>query len=97
SIHGVYWLPALDHEGPVQGMEIADWREGLRSRVKNLYHAMRTLYEQIAPAGTFLVSATLFGGQHGYDPAGAVAPMGGAVSGFTKAYKREHADVTVKA
>src|SRR5581483_643187 len=45
----------------------------------------------------FLVSATRLGGQHGYDPAGAVAPLGGAVVGFTKTYKRERPDVLVKA
>ena len=55
------------------------------------------LYEQIAAPGTFLVSATRLGGQHGYDEAGAVAPLGGAVVGFTKTYKRERPDVLVKA
>ncbi len=58
---------------------------------------MRKLYDQIAGTGTFLISATRLGGQHGYDQAGAVAPMGGAVVGFTKAYKRERPDATVKA
>ena len=58
---------------------------------------MRALYDQIAPAGTFLVSATRLGGQHGYDEAGAFAPLGGAVTGFTKTYKRERPDALVKA
>ena len=49
-------------------------------RVKSLYMTMRALYEQIAPPGTFLISATRLGGQHGYDEAGAVAPLGGAVT-----------------
>ena len=73
------------------------WREALRVRVKLLYTTMRALYEQIAAPGTFLVSATLLGGQHGYDEAGAVAPLGGPVVGMTKTYKRERADVLVKA
>jgi NAD(P)-dependent dehydrogenase (short-subunit alcohol dehydrogenase family) len=58
---------------------------------------MRTLYEQIAPLGSFLVAATRLGGQHGYDEAGAIAPLGGTVVGFTKAYKRERMDALVKA
>ena len=66
-------------------------------RVKSLYTAMRTLYEQIAKPGTFLVSATRLGGQHGYDEAGRIAPLGGAVTGFTKTYKRERHDALVKA
>jgi NAD(P)-dependent dehydrogenase (short-subunit alcohol dehydrogenase family) len=45
----------------------------------------------------FLVSATRLGGRHGYDAAGAVAPMGGAVTGFTKSYKKERPDTLVKA
>jgi acyl transferase domain-containing protein/NAD(P)-dependent dehydrogenase (short-subunit alcohol dehydrogenase family) len=99
SIHGVYWLPALDNEGDLKdkGMDLARWHEALRVRIKSLYTAMRTLYEQIASPGTFLVSGTRLGGQHGYDAAGATAPLGGAVTGFTKTYKREHVEALVKA
>jgi malonyl CoA-acyl carrier protein transacylase len=96
-IDGVYWLPALDHEGSLRDMDLATWREALRVRVKSLYTTMRAFYEQIATPDTFLVSATRLGGQHGYDEAGAVAPMGGAVAGFTKTYKRERPDAFVKA
>ncbi len=78
-------------------MDLASWHEALRVRVKSLYTTMRTLYEQIAAPGTFLVSATRLGGQHGYDEAGADAPLGGAVTGFTKTYKRERMDALVKA
>jgi acyl transferase domain-containing protein len=95
-VHGVYWLPALDHEGSLREMDLAGWREALRVRVKSLYTTMRALYEQIAAPDTFLISATRLGGQHGYDEAGAVAPMGGAVAGFTKTYKRERPDAFVK-
>ena len=96
-IHGVYWLPALDHEGALTQMDAPAWKEAAHLRLKMFYGTMRTLYQQIATAGTFLVSATRMGGQHGYDPAGAVAPLGGAVTGFTKTYKRERPDVLVKA
>jgi len=96
-VHGIYWLPALDNEGPLSEMNFATWREALRIRVKSFYTAMRTLYQSIASPGMFLVSATRFGGQHGYDLSGAVAPLGGAVTGFTKTYKRERTDAVVKA
>ena len=95
-VHGVYWLPALDNEGDLSSMDLAGWHGALRVRVKSLYATMRILYEQVAAPGTFLVSATRLGGQHGYDEAGAVAPLGGAVVGFTKTYKRERADALVK-
>ena len=95
-IHGVYWLPALDNEGPLTKMDSATWHEGARVRVKLLYATMRMLYEQVGQAGTFFVSGTRLGGQHGYDEAGAVAPLGGAVTGFTKTYKRERMDAFVK-
>jgi NAD(P)-dependent dehydrogenase (short-subunit alcohol dehydrogenase family) len=65
-------------------------------RVKSLYRTMRVLYDQVAPTGTFLVSATRLGGQHGYGESAATAPLGGAVTGFTKAYKRERPDALVK-
>jgi hypothetical protein len=57
---------------------------------------VQSVYEQIGEAGTFLISATRLGGLHGYDEAGAADPVGGAVSGFTKAYKREKPNATVK-
>ena len=78
-------------------MDLAAWHEALRPRIKSLYATMRTLYDQIGVAGTFLVSATRLGGQHGYDDAGAVGPLGGAVAGFAKTYKRERRDALVKA
>jgi len=95
-VHGVYWLPALDNEGDLTAMNLASWREAIRVRVKSLYATMRVLYEHVAAPGTFLVSATRLGGQHGYDEAGATAPLGGAVVGFTKTYKRERVDTLVK-
>jgi len=96
-VHGIYWLPALDNEGDLTAMNLASWHEALGVRVKSLYVTMRILYEQIVAPGTFLVSATRLGGQHGYDEAGATAPLGGAVTGFSKTYKRERLDALVKA
>ena len=96
-IHGVYWLSALDDEGPIGDMDLAAWREALRVRVKLLSTTMRALYETVDGPSTFLVSSTRLGGKHGYDAAGAAAPLGGAVTGFTKSYKRERPDSLVKA
>lgn len=96
-VHGIYWLPALDSEGSLNHMDLPTWRGALRLRVKSLHAAMRVLYQQIAPPGTFLMAATRLGGQHGYDDGGAFAPMGGAVVGFAKTYKRERVDALIKA
>jgi acyl transferase domain-containing protein/NAD(P)-dependent dehydrogenase (short-subunit alcohol dehydrogenase family)/acyl carrier protein len=96
-IQGVYWLPALDSQPEISEMTYTQWREATRVRAKLLFAAMQALYEHVSSPGTFLVSATRLGGLHGYDSAGAVDPLGGAVTGFTKAFKREKADATVKA
>ena len=96
-VDGVYWLPALDNEGRFTEMDSAAWHQAVRLRIKLLYTTMRALYEHIAKPGTFLVSATRLGGQHGYDEAGAFAPLGGAVVGFAKTYKRERTEALVKA
>ena len=93
EIAGVYWLAALDDEGPHVSLDLAGWHEAMRRRVKALYATMRRLYDD----GPFLVTGTRLGGFHGYDDAGATAPMGGAVTGFAKAYKRERPDALVKA
>ncbi|MBT8193225.1 MAG: SDR family NAD(P)-dependent oxidoreductase, partial [Acidimicrobiia bacterium] len=97
EISGVYWLPALDDAGNLEALSFDEWREALRVRVKLLYTAMRRLYGTVGEPGTFLVAATRLGGRHGYDAHGATAPLGGAVTGFTKTFKRERPDATVKA
>jgi malonyl CoA-acyl carrier protein transacylase/3-oxoacyl-(acyl-carrier-protein) synthase/acyl carrier protein len=93
SCDGVYWLAALDDEGSLLDMDLAGWHKALRHRVRDLYLTMRRLYEQ----SPFLVVATRLGGYHGYDAAGATCPLGGAVTGFAKAYRREKPDALVKA
>jgi NAD(P)-dependent dehydrogenase (short-subunit alcohol dehydrogenase family) len=85
-------LPALDIEPAFQDMDLAQWRGEQERRVKSLYTLMRCL-----PNDAFLISATRMGGLHGYSPEGASAPLGGAVTGFTKAYARERPDALVKA
>ncbi|MBI4944641.1 MAG: SDR family NAD(P)-dependent oxidoreductase [Actinobacteria bacterium] len=92
-VHGVYWLPALDDEGPLDALDLAGWREALRRRVKTLHATMRRLFD----GAPFLVTATRLGGFHGYDDAGATCPLGGAVTGFAKSYKKEQPAALVKA
>jgi NAD(P)-dependent dehydrogenase (short-subunit alcohol dehydrogenase family) len=95
-INGIYWLPALDAEPAWDSIDLATWKELLRIRVKLLFTTMRTLaLAESVPQ--FLVTATRLGGLHGYDQAGAVEPMGGAVTGFTKACQRELDGALVKA
>jgi len=95
-VTGVYWLPALDVEPDIEAMDHATWKASLARRVKLLHAAMRALGDSVGGPGTFLVSGTRLGGRHGYGPEAATAPMGGAVSGFTKAYKRERPEALVK-
>ncbi len=90
---GVYWLPSLDDEGPLGELDLAGWREALRRRVV----ALHALFHQVIDAKPFLVTGSRLGGFHGHDAAGATSPLGGAVVGFAKSYKREHPDVLVKA
>ena len=59
--------------------------------------ALHALFHQVIEAEPFLVTGSRLGGFHGYDAAGATSPLGGAVVGFAKSYKRERPDVLVKA
>jgi NAD(P)-dependent dehydrogenase (short-subunit alcohol dehydrogenase family)/acyl carrier protein len=90
-IKGVYFLPALDIEPKLNEMALQDWQAGLDGRLYSLFTIMKTLPEDV-----FLVCATRTGGLHGYSAAGAIAPFGGAVSGFAKAVARERAGAFVK-
>ncbi|HEX6898667.1 MAG TPA: SDR family NAD(P)-dependent oxidoreductase [Thermoanaerobaculia bacterium] len=92
-VQGVYWLTAMDGEPEIETMDITAWKEANRVRVKLLYTTLRTLYDNLS----FLISATRLGGRHGYDEAGAFAPLGGAVTGITKAFQREKPGALVKA
>ncbi|MDX1414466.1 MAG: SDR family NAD(P)-dependent oxidoreductase [Candidatus Promineifilaceae bacterium] len=89
EIQGVYWLSALDVEPSLDEMDLASWRMHNEQRVKKLYRTMRALYETINKPGTFLMAATRMGGLFGYGAEGASAPLGGAVTGFVKAYHIE--------
>jgi malonyl CoA-acyl carrier protein transacylase len=95
KVNGLYWLPALDKESPLKDMSYDQWKALTYNRIKLLYHTTRQL-ELLGQKGMFLVSATRLGGMFGYDDEGAVAPIGGAVSGYTKAYKRENPESLVK-
>jgi NAD(P)-dependent dehydrogenase (short-subunit alcohol dehydrogenase family) len=97
AVSGVFWLPALDSEGDFRKLDASSWRDAVQVRAKLLYTTMRALYEHVGRPGTFLAAATQLGGHHGYDDAGAVAPLGGAVTGFAKTYKRERPESLVKA
>ena len=92
-IQGVYWLSALDDEGPIGKLDADSRRGALHVRVKLLAATMRAL----AGEEIFLVSATRLGGRHGYDADGATSVLGGAVTGFTKALARERDSALVKA
>ncbi len=96
-IHGVYWLPALDAGGELADLDLASWRAALDLRAKRLFHTARVLYDCLDQPGSFLVSATRLGGAHGLDAGGATCPMGGAVTGLTKALSRERPNALVKA
>jgi NAD(P)-dependent dehydrogenase (short-subunit alcohol dehydrogenase family)/3-hydroxymyristoyl/3-hydroxydecanoyl-(acyl carrier protein) dehydratase len=91
-IDGVYFLSALDAEPALGEMDLDQWRAEQDKRVKTLYTLMRAL-----PNDAFLISATRMGGLHGYSPQGATAPLGGAVTGFTKAYSWERPNALTKA
>ncbi len=95
-VQGVFWLPALDVEPALAEMDLGAFREANRRRVKNLHGTMQVLYDSVSAPGTFLVSATRMGGLHGQTAEGATAPLGGAVAGFTKSYKRERPEALVK-
>ncbi|WP_428266329.1 SDR family NAD(P)-dependent oxidoreductase, partial [Haliangium sp.] len=95
-IAGLYWLPAASAEPALSELDAEAWREHLRIRVKLLYRTARSLYDQLGE-GAFAVAATTMGGRHGYDDAGALSPMGGAVTGFFKTLKRERSEALVKA
>ena len=82
SMLGMYCLTALDADPKWVGSREDSWKSALQQRIEPLFQLAKAL-----PANSFLVSATRMGGLHGFIQA--ANPLGGAVGGFTKAYRRE--------
>jgi malonyl CoA-acyl carrier protein transacylase len=94
-VTGVYWLSGLDAEGWIPAMSEKDWSQLKNSRIKYLFRTMKKIVEQ-SEGNTFLISATRNGGVLGYEDAGAYSAFGGAIGGFTKAFKREQPESLAK-
>ncbi len=89
SLLGVYCLTGLDADPRLDNTSYQDWEKVLEGRLESLF-----LLSKIIPANAFLITATRMGGLHGFmNP---INPLGGALSGFTKAYSRERRDAFVK-
>ncbi|MCX6054184.1 MAG: SDR family NAD(P)-dependent oxidoreductase [Chloroflexi bacterium] len=86
---GVYCLTGLDSDPKWDEPREEIWKKTIGQRMESLFHLSKAI-----PVNAFLISATRMGGFHGF-MAGA-NPIGGAVSGFTKAYSRERTDALVK-
>ncbi len=88
-IQGVYYLPGLDSDPDWTELDIAKWHTSIQHRVEDLFSLMKAL-----PADVFLITATRMGGLMGLvNPSN---PMGGAISGFTKALSKERSDALIK-
>ncbi|MDF1565977.1 MAG: SDR family oxidoreductase [Deltaproteobacteria bacterium] len=95
-VKGAFVLTGLDPMPAFADLDLAAWRKLNDDRVKLLRSTARALYEALGEAGTFLFTATRLGGLHGYGEEGALNPVSGAVTGFTKALARERPEALVK-
>ena len=94
-VQGVYFLPGLDASPALESMTAETWQSALETSIYRLYALMHAL--TAAGGSPFLVSATRLGGLHAVLAGDEVtAPLGGAVTGFTKAYAAERPRTLVK-
>jgi len=94
-VQGVYFLPALDASPALESITVDAWQSALEEGIYRLHALMHAL--TAAGGSPFLVSATRLGGLHAILPGVDVpAPLGGAVTGFTKAYAAERPRTLVK-
>jgi acyl transferase domain-containing protein/NAD(P)-dependent dehydrogenase (short-subunit alcohol dehydrogenase family)/acyl carrier protein len=94
---GLFFLASLDPCPSLADIDLVEFRKQYRDRVLLLHGAVRGLYDALGNPGAFLVAGTRMGGHHGYVAAGAQNPLGGAVTGFVKATRRERPTALVKA
>ncbi|MRS03516.1 SDR family NAD(P)-dependent oxidoreductase, partial [bacterium] len=89
TVSGVYCLTGLDSDPAWNENREASWKEAVSQRIEPLFELVKLI-----PSDAFLISATRMGGLHGImNP---MNPMGGTISGFTKAYSRERSSALVK-
>ena len=96
-IQGVYWLPALDDEGPLAALDPAELARGAarareaagRRDARARRRRRRPAPSSSRPPASAAATATT--------PQARPRCMGGAVTGFTKALARERPDALVKA
>ncbi|MBA4420673.1 MAG: hypothetical protein C0391_05960, partial [Anaerolinea sp.] len=89
NIQGIYFLPGLDADPAWKNMDLPHWQSALQYRLETLFNLVKAL-----PEKAFVVSATRLGGLMGLT--NTANPLGGVVSGFTKALAREHHDAFIK-
>ena len=86
---GVYCLTGLDTDPEWNESRAVTWKNAIDLKIEPLFELVKMI-----PSSAFLISATRMGGLHGLmNPAN---PLGGALSGFTKAYSRERNAALVK-
>lgn len=90
-VDGIYFLPGLDEEPALDEISADLWQTLLEERLLKLAGLMQSL-----PNQPFLISATRCGGLNGYETQGARSPLGGLVSGFTKALAWERPQSLIK-
>ncbi len=86
---GVYCLTGLDSDPNwIESREV-NWKKAVEQRIEPLFELVKLI-----PSSAFLISASRMGGLHGLmNPSN---PLGGVLSGFTKAYSRERASALAK-
>ncbi len=89
NIQGVYYLPGLDADPDWRKTDLSAWHSSIQNRVEVLFNLMKAL-----PEKTFLLTATRMGGSLGLRNTS--NPLGGTISGFSKALSRGRSTVLIK-
>jgi acyl transferase domain-containing protein/acyl carrier protein/NAD(P)-dependent dehydrogenase (short-subunit alcohol dehydrogenase family) len=96
NVAGVFFLAAFDRAPALNEIDLVTFRKLYSDRILLLHGVARGLYDVMGVAGTFFITATRMGGHHGYGLGGATNSLGGSITGFTKALRREKPETLVK-
>ncbi|MBA4385956.1 MAG: beta-ketoacyl synthase, partial [Anaerolinea sp.] len=89
TLTGVYCLTGLESDPTWNESRESNWKKTVDQKIESLFELVKLI-----PSSQFLISATRMGGLHGL--MNSANPLGGALSGFTKAYSRERSAALVK-
>lgn len=100
SIYGIIYLLGLEDNNYMRTLKLSQWRKETHRKVKSLFFLTRFFVKELLrfkKRGSFVVAASMMGGNFGLRGFDGKNPSSGGIVGFLKAFDKEFPEIRVKA